>query len=260
MTIRSEEINLNTFLDEYAAELFISRKVSEDISSFNERLLVGYENLYQSGPEAFIRSLDYITTERTKEICNITFNEEVDLRNVSIDVNEERIYFDVDGEEYIFNFKEYKFVSTLIKSIKETVSNVVVEELPELEKVSLEKSSNILKTKSNKQFLGFESSERIIKLPVENVISVISQRDMETLLPFNDIEATEILNENEDNLKMIIEYKGFPVKLKWSIFNITACNSDYFRSLLKNENGFLTSEGAKLINEILKKQNTYWGK
>ena len=260
MAISSEEINLNTFLDVYAAELFIERKLSEDISSFNRRVIVGHENLYQSGPEAFIRSLDYITTEKTKKLCNITFDEEVDLRNVNFISDKEKIYIEVGNQSYSFFYRNYKFVGVLLEALSNDVPNILIEELEDLNTAYFEKSENILSTKSDRQYLSFESSERIIQLPVPNVIRVLNQRDMESTFAFNDIAGTEILNPNEENLKMLIEYKGFPVKLNSSVFNITACNSEYFKSLLKDENGFLTSNGAKLINEILKKQNTYWGK
>ena len=70
-TINSRNINLTTPLDEYAAEIFINRKEGESLENFEERTRLGYENLYKSGYEAFEASLDYITTERTREIFEI---------------------------------------------------------------------------------------------------------------------------------------------------------------------------------------------
>ena len=66
MPITSEEVALTTSLDEYAAELFIQRKENESLSDFEERVIIGYKNLYNSGPDAFKKSLDYITNRRTK--------------------------------------------------------------------------------------------------------------------------------------------------------------------------------------------------
>jgi len=259
MTILSREIKLDTFLDEYAAELSISRKISEDVSSFNDRVIVAHENLYQSGPEAFLRSLDYITTERTKRLCNITFTDEIDLRDVEVVGDKEKLSLNIDGAAHVLPYKDYKFVGLLLEKLQE-VPGILLENLNDSEELFFKKSCNILPVNNRRQFLSFESSEKIIKLPVTNVVRVLNQRDMGTTLPFNNTEGTEILNEDGGVLKMLIEYKGFPVRLDWSVFNITACNSEYFKSLLKDENGFLTSSGAKLINEILKKQNTYWGK
>ena len=70
---------------------------------------------------------------------------------------------------------------------------------------------------------------------------------------------TEISNAEERSLRLLIEYNEFPLTLEWNHFKILECNGDVFKSMLKDEYGFLTSEGARLINQILEKQNTYWG-
>ena len=90
MPITSEEISLSTPLDEYAAELFINRKPNESIEDFNVRVILAQNNLYNSGPEAFYNSLDYITDERTKEICTLSINfsgEDVAIEDCTIIIN-----------------------------------------------------------------------------------------------------------------------------------------------------------------------------
>src|SRR6056300_1686836 len=88
-----EEINLSTTLDEYAAELFISTKPGETLSDFNERVIAGQENLYLTGHEAFINSLDYITTRRTKNVCEITIVPEggYEITDYILELNEEKL-------------------------------------------------------------------------------------------------------------------------------------------------------------------------
>ncbi len=259
MAITSENINLITFLDEYGAELSISRKEGESAEDFNKRVIIGYKNLFKAGPQAFLRELDYITRHRNQEVCNITFDSSVNLQNVTLVIDEEKIFLDVPSGIYTFYFNEFKFIECLINQLRR-IPNIIVSLGKGYENVKLEKAKHLLPLKGSKQYLGFQSSEKIIKLPVENVTRVYAQDDVLTDLNFNDNAGTEISNPSGENLKMIIEYNDTPFKLVWSKFKLVSCNSDYFKSLLKDENGFLSSEGAILINKILQKQNTYWGR
>lgn len=258
----SEEINLSTSLDEYAAELFISTKPGESLSDFNERVIAGQENLYLTGHEAFVNSLDYITTRRTKEVCKITIVPEdgYEVEDYSLEVNEEALVIKKEEvvEEELF-YKEYKFVLQLINKLSSlTYLNVELSE--DYESIKYEKSENFLRFNSQKKYVSFESSDEIIKLPVSNVVEVFDQTDMFTRLPFVDENLNAIQNDERRLLKMLIVYVENPITLKWNHINVVECNSDYFKNMLKDEHGFLTSKGANLLNQILKKQNTYWGK
>jgi hypothetical protein len=259
MPILSEEVNLSTTLDEYAAEIFISRKPgNETLEEFNERVIVGHKNLYNSGPEAFLISLDYITNRRTKNICELTISteNEEELISSKIEVVEGKLILTKGAVVEEYNFEDYKFVYNLIKALN--TSNILTPTIKEdYEIVKFEKTKNILKTSSSKKYLGFESNDSIIKLPVSNVVRVLNQKNMEEVPYIRNTK--EIFNTDEEMLKLIIEYIEMPVVLQWNHFFIVECNSDTFKSMLKDTNGFLTSEGGRLVNKILEKQNTYWG-
>ena len=257
-TINSESVAVATGLDEYAAGLSISRKErEEDLNDFNERVRVAQENLYKTGPEAFKTSLDYITHVRTKDVLTLSFTDDVDLFYSEIKINSNTLYIKVDiGEEYAFNLEQYKFIYSL-REVLGTIDKLVIQESDLYEDLKFEKSINFLNTTSSKKLVSFESSKRNIPLPVANVIEVVDQRDMFTKIDFGD---GEIFNQDEEDLKMVISYIDIPITLQWNQLKVVECNSDLFKSMLKNRDGFLTSDGASLINQILEKQNTYWGK
>lgn len=257
-TVNSESVAISTGLDEYAAGLSISRKEKEeDLNDFNERVRVAQENLYKTGPEAFKTSLDYITHVRTKDVLTLSFTEDVDLFYSEIKVDSNLLYIKVGiGEEYTFDLEEHKFIYSLREALG-TIDKLVVEESDLYEDLKFEKSVNFLNVTSSKKLVSFESSEMNIPLPVPNVTEIVDQRDMFTNIDFND---EEIFNESEEDLKMVISYVDVPLTLQWNQFKVVECNSDLFKSMLKNRDGFLTSDGASLINQILEKQNTYWGK
>lgn len=263
MPIISEEINLSTPLDEYAAELFISRKPTESLEDFNVRVILAQQNLYNSGPEAFYKSLDYITDERTEEICTLNINiteqdllNNIEVTDCNIEVNEEGLYVAKGQETDFYDFKDYVYLFNLIEELKAD-SNLILTLEAGYENLKFEKTANILKTSSKKKYLHFESNEALIVLPVNNVYRVLNKLNM--LEVAFDPSSNEIINDNNENLTLIIEYVDLPLTLEWSRFCIRECNSAIFKSMLKDEDGFLTSEGAKLINQILEKQNTYWG-
>ena len=68
-----------------------------------------------------------------------------------------------------------------------------------------------------------------------------------------------IYSETSDIREGFITYKGFPLLLTWSPFFALSCNKEEFKNILKDEDGLITQRGAKIINKILEKQNTYWG-
>lgn len=259
MPITSEEISLSTPLDEYAAELFINRKPNESIEDFNVRVILAQNNLYNSGPEAFYNSLDYITDERTKEICTLSINvsgEDVAIEDCTIIINEEGINISRGATNSFYSFTEYSYLFSLIRAL-EADSNLILNLSYDYDALKFEKSKNILKTSSQKKYLNFESNDAIIKLPVTNVTRVLNASNM--LEVAFDESSFEVINNEKELLSLIIEYTELPLTVRWSRFCIRECNSDSFKRMLKDEDGFLTSRGAKLVNQILEKQNTYWG-
>ena len=204
----------------------------------------------------------YITTRRTKEVCEVSIvpEEGAEIIDYSIEATHEKIIIKKMSTSYEeLNYGDYKFVFQLIEELSTLpFLNVLTKE--DYESVKFEKSKNILNFNSEKKYLSFRSSEQLIKLPVENVIQVLDQNNMESLLPFTDETKQTIDNSSKELLNMVIEYIENPVVLRWNHFDVVECNSDYFKSMLKDSNGFLTSKGANLLNQILRKQNTYWGK
>ena len=260
-TINSRNINLTTPLDEYAAEIFINRKEGESLENFEERVRLGYENLYRSGYEAFEASLDYITTERTREIFEIEIleNEEYDIADCEIESNEYGLFMVLGNQNFEYLYNEYKFIYSLDLALKDN-NLISVNYGKDFEKSKYEKCSHIMPSSTSKKYLNFISSERIIVLPVKNAIRILDMLDMSSLISFYGEGNEKAYNPEEERLKMLIEYVEPKIKLKWNQFKVLECKSEKFKEMIKDENGFLTGEGAKLINEILKKQNTYWGK
>ena len=255
MAISSKKINLVTPIDEYGAELFISRKTEESLADYEIRVLAARKNLYNSGPEAFYKSLDYITTENTVEICEITFMEPADLLECKVAVLDEKIVISLDGQVEEFKFSEFKFLGTLIDEIGASFLSIQITGFKDSDR--FKKSSHLIKTTSERKYLNFKTNAQEVIFPVQNVINAYDQKDLK-LLPLNET-GDGLDNSTREFLTLTLDYVALPLKLSWSIFKVVECKSEYFKGNLKDKHGTLTSEGATLINKILSKQNTYWG-
>ena len=150
MPITSEEISLSTPLDEYAAELFISRKPTESLEDFNVRVILAQQNLYNSGPEAFYKSLDYITDERTEEICTLDINiteqdllNNIEVTDCNIEVNEEGLYVTKGQETSSYDFKDYVYLFNLIEELKAD-SNLILTLEAGYENLKFEKTAKLM--------------------------------------------------------------------------------------------------------------------
>ena len=105
-------------------------------------------------------------------------------------------------------------------------------------------------------FLQQFVEDYVVELPRENVTDFDFWREQE----FNSVIDDDALIREERNVKSgYFEYKDFPVLLTWTPFSVIGCNELEFKNTIKDSDGNLTQKGAKVINKILEKQNTYWG-
>tara|TARA_E500000331_G_scaffold357216_1_gene418085 strand:- start:1090 stop:1875 length:786 start_codon:yes stop_codon:yes gene_type:complete len=254
--IRANLIRKPVNIDRYGSRVSILRKESENLSEYNDRIIKGYKNLFEHDQESFWRSLEYITSKQSKLICELTFDVE-NLSNCSISINSEKITIYNGEDPTEINLNEKKFMHEVLAEL-ESIDNLSITELFETNNNSWKTliSENLVPRNSEKIYYNFLLDSVETKPPRNNIVSIIS--DDENNISYNSTENTIINNTNKTK-EVSIVYQDFPIRLSWVPFKVLECNSEEFNNVIKDSNGILTQEGAKIVNKILKKQNTYWG-
>ena len=242
-------------IDKVGSFVNIVRKDQETISDYRERVIKAYRELYELDNESFWRSLSYITTLKEKNIGYLSVEDNL-IEATSIVVSNEKINIIVDGTETIIDFKDTKFLIDVIEKFSQT-PGLIFNEIDAADKSwHYCYSRNLIPKSSERIYLRKTTNSFVEESPVDYPVEFYNWLERDTGTTIHD----RVIFPGSDNIgEGFIEYKGFPLLLTWNPFLALSCNKEEFKNILKDEDGLITQKGAKLINKILEKQNTYWG-
>jgi hypothetical protein len=242
-------------IDKVGSFVNILRKDEEDISDYRERVIKAYRELYELDNESFWRSLSYITTSKEKNIGYLSVEDNF-IETTKIVVSNEKINIVINGNETIIDFKGTKFLIDVIENFSQ-IPGLIFNAINDDDKSwHYCYSRNLIPKSSEKIYLRKTTSSLVEESPVDYPIEFYNWLERDTDTTVND---RVIFPGGDDIREGFIEYKGFPLLLTWNPFLALSCNKEEFKNILKDEDGLITQKGAKLINKILEKQNTYWG-
>lgn len=290
----------NTSIDEKALHLNLFREKNEDIDSFSERVNEAFEKAFELKKESFYESLDYLTSKRSILLFEISPNKDYELFNIKFDgvflkcfnnLNEEINSIEILNEKkFALNFKE-TFQTQLgdIFTLKSYIDN-------SFEKKYL-LSENIVPFHNLKHRFNFKTKESSLNtLNDKNVVEIADYRNRfnqsvtlgintnnRTLRYTESLETISnspneyyvkdqtFLKNTIDEENVFYNYVEWPLRIYWNECKAFEFNSDSFDYRIKNKVKinqddqdekpyFLSQKGAKLINQLLKLDNTYWGK
>jgi len=255
-TIKARKFRKRTHIDRIGSKSSILRKTNESEEAYNDRIVTAYKNMFEHDQQAFWRSLEYITSYGCKRICEVTFNGS-ELENCSMEIDQEKITIYDGSLEYKFEYKEYKFLIDLYDAIR-AIEGISVIDLFESDDESWHflLSETIVPQTTNKIYFDFKIDKGSKPFPRDHVHDAYSTQINESLIIDNN--AVEIENDLV-GVNSYFNYRDFPVPIIWTPFKVLECNHELFKKITHDEDGSLTQEGAKVINMILAKQNTYWG-
>lgn len=241
-------------IDQYGSYIGLLRKRDEDIESFKNRVVRAYKDLYELDNESFFRSLGYITAEQEYQVFELTL-ENVDLKNCSVSSDIEKTVLNIEGSEYTIHYKDNKFMIDLYNTL-DSIDNVKLTLLTDKADWHFLHCKNIKNVRSDRLLLNQFIENYIVELPRDNIVDFNFYLNEE----FDyQIDNNVLLRSEPGFKKGYFSFKKFPLTFTWTPFSACACNSVEFENLLKDSNGILTQRGARIINKILEKQNTYWG-
>ena len=278
----------STTLDEIGLKHSLVRGRNESLEDFHKRVVKANSNLEYSKFK-IERSLEYATPAQGFEVFKITktvFEEEV-----IIDITETRISISVDSVEiYKAKLEDKKFLKDLKEDL-DSISSINVEVITNLEWEYL-KTKNLVQNSSKRTTNNFIMNGDSTILPekdvrnVQDYIGAFSQNTFDDSLVANSsqysLEDGNVLHKFSSRLENIFyTYQDFPMYITWSPIRSYKVNKEEFNDILKdrvkNAEAFglidentevdntetvevLSQRGAKIINKILEKHNTYWGK
>lgn len=278
----------STTLDESGLKHGLVRGKEESLNEFHKRVIKANANLLVD-KESFYKSLGYITELQDINIFKI---EKVNAEdNIDIAINDTRITLHVNSE-LIYNQKleNVKFLKDL-KTELDLINSISVSVIT-TEDWQYKRSLNLLPATSKRTQLKKSMIEYSGFLPDNNILSLqdlngymseeVNQADdVDDYTKYN-IADGEILNKYEETLEQVMyTYEDFPFIVKWCPIKAYTVYQDSFNDLIKdrvkNNEQFglidenqpldnnetvelLSQKGAEIVNKILSKQNTYWGK
>ena len=277
----------STSLDEVGLKHSLVRGHNEELEEFYKRILKCNSNLSYSKYK-IERSFEYCTPLQGFEIFKITkVNPE---ENVVVEITETRVQVTVDSV-LVYNQKllDLKF----LKDFKQDLSNVpnINIEVTTSESWEYLKTVNLVQNTSQRTRLYFEAIGNVTELSEKEIENV---QDFGGTYLF-DVEAEEAIamqsqyaiedknvfhKYSSRREEIFFTYQDFPMYITWSPIRSYKVNREEFNDILKdrikNAEAFglidentevdntetvevLSQRGAKIINRILEKHNTYWG-
>ena len=278
----------STTLDEKGLKYSLVRGRSESLEDFHLRILKADSNKSHSKYK-IERSFEYCTPIQGFEVFKITkdnFEEEV-----LFTIEETRIRIEIEGE-LLYNQKlsEVKFLKDL-KADLDLITGINVEVITDKDWEYL-RSSNLVQNSSKRTRNQFQLEGNVNTLPDKDVLNVQDHLgffiedvvEEDSLVNPNQyvIEDGNVLHKYSSRLEDVFyEYQDFPLYITYSPIRSYKVNHDQFDDILKdrikNNEAFglieentvvdnnetfevLSQQGAKIVNQILEKHNTYWGK
>lgn len=253
----------STYVDEKGLTYSLTREKNESLSDFQKRIYKSfkYEPLFNK--ESFYNSLDYLFAGGHKQLARVLCQEPLKTQ-IEITSKFLRVFYEGEIVKEI-NLYDYKFIINLLEELS-SLEILEVEVLEEGNEYLL--SKNLVPMNNKKYYKDFSGSGRKIDLPKDYSWNVQDDIGLFERLLYDDeeLEETEINLENkklskgfEGNLNMSFNYMEWPLILKWNEIKACPVNDKDFEKILKKDL-ILEQKGAKIIDKILTKQNTYWGK
>lgn len=277
----------STSLDEKALKYSLIRGRNESLESFHKRVIKANSNMTQHKYK-IQRSMEYATPMQGFEVFKITKSNPEE--KILFSISETRVSIFLDGVNIYKNkLESVKFLKDL-KADLDLIPNITAEVITE-ENWEYLKSTNLVQIDSKRTRLEFESIGNVMTLPdkeVENVqdsLGFFNENTTEesTIVASNQyaIEDGNVFHKYSEKLEEVFyEYEDFPLYLTWSPIRTFKINNKEFDDILKtrvkNNEAFgliddntvvdnsetvevLSQRGAKIINKMLEKHNTYWG-
>lgn len=284
--------NNSTTLDEAGLKYGLVRGRNESLKDFRLRLHKCISNTKNSYKQ-FERSLGYITPEQDLDVFVIKKNGETPVEINILDTRLE-IYYD-NKLYYLQKLSELKFLKDF-KAAIEQFDFLTIEIITEKEWEYL-KTSHLIQSSTKRTRFNFVTQNYSSILPDKEILNVqddlglfeYDTGDGDTVSTNNAyaLEGNTLTKNTEREESITYTYSDFPFIVRWSPIRAFALNSKFIDDILKEtietetvfgiqteevfESGLLeglellkdfnliSQHGAKIINKILEKQNTYWG-
>lgn len=277
MAIKKKYLN-STYLDEIAARYSLRRGKDESIESFLQRVYKASKNPLSQKREDIYDSMGYVTPLREKHVVEIGLVEDTQSR---IKITSSKIYVWTDKTQAPVidkELKEYKFLEDLYADLGNYIDTFTLRQLDSYSPYL--KSINLMPFDTDQNYREYIARSEISKLPEKFVDQVVDfngflEEKLEPSLQSNRLNnSNQYILDRENQLfykkdlnpeTITFNYRKFPVNLVWLPIKVSFLDDedfDYF-VLDKDNNGqprFLSQEGAKIYNKLLKISNTYWGK
>lgn len=286
--IKANSIRNSTSLDEAGFKFGIVRQKDEKINSYRERVYNAMRNSMDSEKYAFEKNLGICTTLKSYNIFEIDLVDE--SLKLNIEIKDNRLIFYLNDE--IFHnekLSELKFLFK-VKEIFELYPNYfTIKELSDVD-YAFFKAVNLMPKTSKRNYLSFEANTFVHTLPEKHVEYVQDYNGLfitnsglsENVNTFNTYSLVgNVLHKFDDTLDFInFEYREFPFTIKWLPIKATSFNSENIEDTLydlkkdnenygaisngnlvesSEKNKVLSQKGARIVDLLLEKQNTYWG-
>jgi hypothetical protein len=276
----------SVWIDEVGFKYGITRELEEPLNAYRHRIYKAVSGTLNQEKYSFYKSLGYITAMSDLDIFSIDKVDPAADIKIIVTANRIRIWLD-DVLKYQNRFDSIRFLSDL-KTELELLDFITVTVLPGNDEWFYKRTSNLMPATTEREFLNLMINSQSQQLPYKHVVSVHDRlgnflRNVDEALitnPHNYSLKDNVLHKYGLNPEVIsFEYQDFPFILKWLPIKGCAVNDSDFEDLLKmsfddNENygvqsavvenkateKVLSQEGSVIINKILNKQNTYWGK
>ena len=286
--IKANKIRNSTTLDELGFKYGISRQIDERLNFFRERVYKLCKNTVDNEKYAFEKSLGCSTSLTDYNLFEVNLvDNSLDL---NIEIKENRLIFYLN--DTVFHnekLSDLKFVFK-VKNIFELYPEYfTVKDLTDIDYQFFD-AKNLMPKTSKRNYKRFDVNNFVSKLPKDYIQNI---QDFNGLFltnmgigenvntPFTFSLVGNVLHKYSDELESItFDYKDFPFVIKWIPIKAIAFNSENIEDYLyevkidnenygaitngnvvesSEKNKVLSQKGAKIINSLLQKQNTYWG-
>lgn len=286
--IKAHNIRNSTSLDEAGFKFGIVRQKKERINSYRERVYNAMKNSTDTEKYAFEKNLGICTSLKSHDIFEIDLVDET--LNLKIEIKDNRLIFYLN--DVVFHndkLNDLKFLFK-VRNIFELYPNYfTVKDLTDIDYRFFD-AKNLMPSSTQRNYLSLETNNFVTTLPEKHIEYVQDYNGLfitntglsENVNTFNTYSLVEnVLHKFDDTSDFInFQYKNFPFTVKWLPIKAIAFNGDNIEDYLydvkkdnenygeitngnvvesSEKNKVLSQKGAKIINSLLQKQNTYWG-
>jgi hypothetical protein len=286
--IKANKIRNSTTLDELTFKYGIARQKDERLNSFRERVYKLLKNTVDSEKYAFEKSLGCSTSLTDYDLFEIDLVDET--LDLNIEIKENRLIFYLNDQVF-HNEKlsDLKFIFKVRNIFELYPDYFTVKDLTDIDYRFFD-AKNLMPKTTKRNYQSFDVNNFVNLLPKNNIENLQDYNGLfltnmgvgeNVNTPFTFSLVENVLHKYSDELESVtFDYKDFPFTVKWLPIKATAFNSDNIEDYLydvkkdnenygaisngnvvesSEKNKVLSQKGAKIINSLLQKQNTYWG-